>query len=393
VNLTNFIPFHLPSIGPEEIGEVVATLQSGWLTSGPRTARFEQAFREYVGAPYALGVNSCTAGLHLALTALKLHPGDEVITTPLTFCATVNAIIHAGGTPVLADVGRDGLLDPASVAARITPRTRGIVPVHIAGMACEMNSIWELARKHNLFVVEDAAHSVGTVYEGAQIGSGPSAAVAFSFYATKSLTTGEGGMVTTHDPELIDRMKLLCLHGISKDAWNRYSEEGNWYYEVVDTGFKYNLSDLQSAVGIHQLAKQEEFICSRARLAEVYNEAFAGVDEIELPPVPANGRHSWHLYMLRLNLDRLSIDRSGFIAELRRHQIGASVHFIPIGLHPAYGGWRSCATDNYPQAMELYPRLISLPLYPAMSLEQVRYVARTVIEITKKMRRRKAASA
>ncbi len=384
------IPFNLPSIGEEEIEEVVATLRSGWITSGPRTAQFESEFAAYVEAPHALAVNSCTAGLHLALAALGIGPGDEVITTPMTFCATVNVIEHVGATPVLADILPDGNIDPESVARRITARTRAILPVHIAGLACKMDDIWELARRHGLKVIEDAAHAVGTHYRGRPIGAAMASgsrsdAVAFSFYATKNLTTGEGGMVTTHDPALADRMRVLCLHGISKDAWNRYSDKGNWYYEVVDGGFKYNLSDIQSAIGIHQLRKQEEFIRQRARQAERYSEAFQELPELELPPDSPQDRHCWHLYIPRLNLDRLAISRDEFLAELRHRGIGASVHFIPIPLHPHYRVLSSRPENHCPRALELYRRIVSLPLYPALSepdlstvIDTVRCIAQTV---------------
>jgi dTDP-4-amino-4,6-dideoxygalactose transaminase len=382
-----FIPYNLPSIGGEEIEEVVATLKSGWLTTGPRTAQFEKEFQTYVGTPYSLAVNSCTAGLHLALAALGIGPGEEVITTPLTFCATVNTIIQVGATPVLADVGADGNIDPESVSSRITPRTRAIVPVHLGGLPCEMDSIWSLARQHNLYVVEDAAHAVGSHYRGFPIGAGNpksgihSDVVAFSFYATKNLTTGEGGMLTTHNMDLLEKMRILCLHGISKDAWNRYSERGNWYYEVVDCGFKYNLSDLQSAVGIHQLRKQESFIETRSRYAAMYQQAFANIPEVELPPDHSVCRHSWHLYALRLNLGKLEIGRAEFIQALRKRNIGASVHFIPIPLHPYYARIESIAESPCPRAMELYPRLVSLPLYPAMTEEQIFRVIAAVKEI------------
>src|SRR5215467_1364109 len=288
--MNSFIPFNVPAIGKEEIDEVIDTLKSGWLTTGPKTARFEREFGEYVRAPHALAVNSATSGLHLAFAALGIGPGDEVITTPLTFCSTVNTIIHTGATPVLADIRDDGNIDPESISEKLTDRTRAIVPVHIAGLPCDMDAIWRLAREHGLHVVEDAAHAVGTHYKGHPIGAGhpekayKSDAVCYSFYATKNLTTGEGGMVVTHDKELFDKMKVLCLHGISKDAWNRYAEDGNWYYEVVQAGFKYNLSDILSAVGIHQLRKQEKFIEQRTRCARFYNDAFGNVPEVEIPP-------------------------------------------------------------------------------------------------------------
>ncbi len=393
-----FIPFNRPSIGEEEINEVVATLRSGWLTTGPRTAQFEQDFQAYVGARHALAVNSCTAGLHLALAALRIGPGDEVITTPFTFCATVNVILHLGAVPVLADVDADGNIDPASVAERITDRTRALIPVHLAGLPCQMDALWRLAQRHHLHVVEDAAHAVGTHYRGQPIGGGDlktgscSSAVAFSFYATKNLTTGEGGMVTTHDASLAETMRLLCLHGISKDAWNRYSDRGNWYYDVQVPGFKYNLSDIQSAIGLHQLRKLERFIEIRTSYAQRYHRALADVAEVELPTSGASCRHSWHLYMLALKLEKLEIDRAAFIRALRRKNVGASVHFIPIPLHPFFTQYADRPENHCPRALALYPRMVSLPLYPAMSEEQVDYVAASVKEIIHDARKTKTVS-
>ena len=380
----SFIPFHLPSIGDEEIREVEATLRSGWITTGARTAQFEKDFAAYVSAPHALAVNSCTGGLHIALAALGIGAGDEVITTPITFCSTVHTILHVGARPVLADIGADGNIDPEKIARAITSRTRAIVPVHMAGLPCDMNRIWAIARRHGLFVVEDAAHAVGTKYRGRQIGasegSDSSDAVVFSFYATKNLTTGEGGMITTPREALFGKMKMFSLHGMSADAWNRYTEKGRWYYEVADTGFKYNLSDIQSAIGIHQLRKLEGFIGTRTRYAQIYNDAFAGMPELQLPSDRADLRHAWHLYVLRLNPAELTISREDFIDELRRCGVGTSVHFIPIPMHPYFAriglDGRAC-----PRAMDYYSRCISLPLYPAMSEEQVHYVASTVKEI------------
>jgi dTDP-4-amino-4,6-dideoxygalactose transaminase len=386
-----FIPFNRPEIDDAEIGEVVSTLRSGWLTTGERTAQFEKEFKEYTGARHALAVSSCTAALHVALAALGVGQGDEVITTPLTFCATVSAILHVGATPVLADVMEDGNIDPTSIAKRITPRTRAIIPVHLAGAPCDMASIWKLAKKHKLFVIEDAAHAAGTIYRGRQLGNEkfPSDAVCFSFYATKNMTTGEGGMITVNNDALASRIKMLSLHGINKDAWNRYREDGSWYYEVVESGFKYNLSDLQSAVGIHQLHKLERFIEFRTRYAGLYQDAFAGMAEIELPEIPRNGRHAWHLYALRLNLDLMTIDRSRFISELKIRKIGASVHFIPVPLHPFFKQWANRPENQCPRALELYPRLVSLPLYPAMTEQEVQYVARSVREIVRTFKKRK----
>ncbi|MCU1338097.1 MAG: DegT/DnrJ/EryC1/StrS aminotransferase [Bryobacterales bacterium] len=380
-----FIPFHVPSIGEEEVREVEATLRSGWLTTGPRTAQFEKEFGAYVRAPHAIAVNSCTAGLHVAFAALGIGRGDEVITTPLTFCSTVHTILHVGAKPVMADIGADGNIDPEEIARAITPRTRAIVPVHFGGLPCEMKAIWALARKHGLFVIEDAAHAAGTHYQGRPIGMSEdgedaSDAVAFSFYATKNMTTGEGGMITTPRESLAARMRMLSLHGMNRDAWKRYSERGNWHYEVVDTGFKYNLTDLQSALGIQQLRKLDSFIETRTYYAKIYNQVLAGMEEVELPADAPRSRHAWHLYVLRLNLNMLNIDRGEFIEELRRRGVGSSVHFIPIPLHP-YFARMPVAQRPCPRALKLYPRIVSLPLYPAMTEEQVRYVADSVKDI------------
>jgi dTDP-4-amino-4,6-dideoxygalactose transaminase len=388
------IPFHRPTIGEEEIEEVVTTLRSGWLTTGPRTAQFEQEFKRYVGSPHALAVNSCTAGLHLALAALKIGPGEEVITTPLTFCATVNTIFHVGATPILADIGADGNIDPACIAKRITDRTRAIIPVHLAGLPCDLKRIWDLARRRGLRVIEDAAHAIGTYYQGTPIGGADPAtrtssdAVAYSFYATKNLTTGEGGMVTTHDEELAAAMRCLCLHGISRDAWDRYSDRGNWYYEVLARGFKYNLSDIQAAIGLHQLRKLERFIEIRTRLAQRYHSGLIDVAEVEVPPDTSFGRNAWHLYMLRLNLEQLKIDRAEFIRALFGKGIGASVHFIPIPMHPFFAEHAVRPQNHCPRSLELYPRLVSLPLYPSMTEEQVDFVVGVVKEIALAARKR-----
>ena len=385
-----FIPFHVPTIGEEEIAEVTDTLRSGWLTTGDRTARFESRFRAYTGARHALAVNSCTAGLHLALAAARIRKGDEVITTPLTFCATVNVILQVGATPVLADVGPDGNLDPACVAARVTSRTRAIIPVHLGGLPCRMDEIWQIAQRHRLHVIEDAAHATDAQYRGLAPGASgaPGTAAAFSFYATKNITTGEGGMVTTNDPALAERMRMLCLHGISKDAWNRYSEKGNWYYEVLEAGFKYNLSDVQSAIGLRQLEKIERLHALRAAYAGVYQRRLAGLEEVETPPACEYGRHAWHLYPIRLNLDKLDISRDEFINQLRASGVGTSVHFIPIPLHPFFRKWARLKRNACPRAIALYSRLISLPLYPALAMEQIQHVIDCVRTIAQAHRRR-----
>lgn len=387
-----YVPFHRPSIGDEEIREVVDTLRSGWLTTGPRTARFEREFRDYIAAPHAIAASSATAGLHLALSALGIGPGDEVITTPMTFCATVHAILHVGAAPVLADIGRDGNIDPEQVERRIGSRTRAIIPVHLAGLPCDMEAIWAMARDRGIHVIEDAAHAAGAHYRGRPIGAGPteksgaSDAVIFSFYATKNMTTGEGGMVACHRQPLADSIRMLALHGVSHDAWDRYTDDGDWHYDVLAHGFKYNLSDVQAALGIHQLHKLDESIQRRAAYARIYNDAFADMDELELPPDSAQCRHAWHLYILRLNLHRITIDRREFIRQLREKGVCASVHFIPI---PFFRFFSRLHLPEHPcqRAANLYPRIVSLPLYPAMTEEQVHYVAAAVQEIVKSSRR------
>jgi dTDP-4-amino-4,6-dideoxygalactose transaminase len=386
-----YIGFHRPSIGEEEIQEVVDTMRSGWLTTGTRAARFEREFAEYVDAPYAVAVNSATAALHLALAALGVGPGDEVITTPMTFCATVHAILHVGASPVLADIGADGNIDPEQIRRRITPRTRAIIPVHMGGLPCDMNAIWSIAREKQIHVVEDAAHAAGACIDGRPIGARSSAgaasdAVAFSFYATKNLTTGEGGMATTHRRALADAMRMLSLHGTSHDAWSRYTGRGDWRYSVLAHGFKYNLSDIHAAIGIHQLRKLERFLDQRAMYAGLYNAAFEGLEEVEVPPDRPGTRHAWHLYILRLNLDRLTIDRHEFICQLRERGIGTSVHFIPIPMHPFFAQL-PLAGYACPRALELYSRIVSLPLYPAMTEEEVQYVAQSVRDILQHSRR------
>ncbi len=369
---TRVFPFHRPSIGENEIAAVADVMRSGWLTTGPVTAEFEKRFGEYVGAPCALAVNSCTSGLQLALTALGIGPGDEVITSPMTFCATVLAVMHAGATPILADVGADGNLDPASVASRITARTKALLPVHLGGNPCDMEALWRLAARHGLFVVEDAAHALGTEYGASRIGGDSrSDAVVFSFYATKTLTTGEGGMVTTHRADLSARMRRLGYHGIGARS--------DWQYSVDDPGFKFNLSDIQSAIGLEQLKRQDEFLAARVECARIYDEELAGLEGIELPSKTAAAGNCWHLYRLIIQ----DADRDRFIREMNQRGVSCSVHFIPVPLHPFFAEAAARPENACPRALALYPRLVSLPIYPAMSPEDVRYVAQCVREIVR----------
>jgi dTDP-4-amino-4,6-dideoxygalactose transaminase len=380
-----FIHFALPEIGEEEIAEVVATLRSGWLTTGPRAAQFEREFREYVGSPFSVALNSCTAGLHVALVALGIGPGDEVITTPLTFCATVNTILHTGATPVLADIGLDLNISVESIERVLSSRTKAIIPVHLAGLPCDMDPIWALASRHGLKIIEDAAHAVGASYHGCKIGSGKSDAVSFSFYATKNVSTGEGGMVTANSHALADSMRSLGLHGISRDAWNRYSEQGSWYYDVTAAGFKYNLSDLAAAIGIHQLRKLDRMNARRRQIAQSYGEAFEGLAEVQLPPGRDELGHAWHLYMLRLNLDLLSKNRAEIFEDLWKKGIGCSVHFIPIPLHSYFKALNLSGESE--RALSEYPRLLSLPLHSGMSDEHVKSVIDAVRSVVAEARK------
>lgn len=393
--ITPFIPFARRDYSEAEFSEVADVIRSGWLTTGPRAAQFERDFAQYVQADFALAVNSCTAGLHLALVALGIGPGDEVITTPLTFCATVNVILQVGATPVLADIGPDLNIDPAAIRRAITSRTKALIPVHLGGLPCNMQEIWKIADQYGLKVIEDAAHAAGSLIAGVPVGGGRSDAVAFSFYATKNLSTGEGGMVTMRDAELERRMRSLCLHGISRDAWNRYTEKGNWYYEVVECGFKYNMSDIMAALGLIQLRKLEQMTGLRIEIARRYNEAFGDMREIQLPPDRDGDRHCYHLYILRLNLEQLGIDRARFIDEMRNRGIGCSVHFIPIPLHPYYQTKLDPRTDTpcekpmrdpCASALSEYPRLVSLPLYSNMTDDEVGRVIDAVREIVAEFR-------
>ncbi|MGF1506832.1 MAG: DegT/DnrJ/EryC1/StrS aminotransferase family protein [Chloroflexi bacterium] len=377
-----FLPFSPPSITEAEVEEVIDTLRSGWITTGPKTKRFEQIFADFVDAPAALALNSCTAGLHLALVTLGIGPGDEVITTPMTFTSSVNVIEHVGATPVLADVDPETLnLDPACVADAITSRTRAVMPVHYSGHPVEMGPLMEMARAHDLAVIEDAAHALPARYNDQMIGS-IGDFTAFSFYATKNLTTAEGGMLTG-DPQLLERTRMLSLHGMSRDAWKRYSATGSWFYEVVAPGFKYNMTDIQAAIGLAQFERLADMQARRRAVVARYNAAFGPISALTLPPEREHVDHAWHLYVLRLNLDELTIDRSRFIEELRARNIGTSVHFIPIHLHPYYREKYGYQPGDYPAAYEAYQGLVSLPLHPGLTdadVDDVTAAVRSVVE-------------
>jgi len=381
-----YLQFAPPLIGEEEIKAVVETLKSGWITTGPKTKKFEEEFSRFVNAPAALALNSCTGALHTALAALAIGEGDEVITTTLTFAATVNVIEHVGARPVLADVEPGTLnIDPGKIEKAITKKTRAIIAVHFSGHPVNLESIFEIANRYGLYVIEDAAHAFPAEYKGKKIGSGNNP-VAFSFYATKNITTSEGGMLTG-DADFIEKSRVISLHGMSKDAWKRYDQRGNWFYEILYPGFKYNMTDIQASIGLCQLKKINEMQLIRRNIISKYNSAFEDEVALELPVVRSDVVHSWHLYVLRLKLDVLSIDRDRFIEELRLRNIGASVHFIPIHLHPYYQNKYDFKADDFPIAFSNYKRMLSLPLHPAMTDQDADDVIEAVKDILKKYKK------
>src|SRR6266700_5531043 len=348
-----FIVFGAPAIDREEIDEVVRCLESGWIGTGPRVAQFEKEFAAYKSRPFAAAVSSCTAAMHLSVLAAGIDEGDEVITTPLTFCATVNAIIHAGGTPVLADVDPLTMnIDPAEVEARITTNTKAIVPVHFAGRPADMDALTDIALRHGLKIIEDCAHAIETEYQGRKAGTFGDFGC-FSFYATKNVTTGEGGMVLTRNEEDLARIKMLALHGMSKDAWKRFSDEGYKHYFVVETGFKYNMMDLQAALGIHQLARIESNWRRREEIWQRYDEAFAGLP-VTLPAEPEpDTRHGYHLYTILIDEARAGISRDEFLDAMAADKIGVGVHYLSVPEHPVYQDKFRWRPEDYPNAMRI----------------------------------------
>lgn len=379
-----FIVFGAPQIGDAEIDEVLACLRSGWIGTGARVARFEEEFCAYKGASHAVAVNSCTAALHLSMVAAGLRPGDEVITTPLTFCATVNAIIHAGATPVLADVDPETMnIDPAEVRRRITPRTRALLPVHFAGRPCDMDALMAIAAEHDLLVIEDCAHAIETEWRERKAGTFGDFGC-FSFYATKNITTGEGGMVLTRREEDAARIKTLALHGMSKDAWKRFSDEGYRHYYVTECGFKCNMTDINAAIGLHQLRRVEENWRRRQAIWRVYQEAFNG-DSLRLPPEAAVGtRHAYHLYTVVLDQTMSGMTRDAMLDAMTARQIGVGVHYLSIPEHPYYRqafGWRP---EDYPNATFIGRRTLSLPLSAKLTDREVTRVVDAVVGCLRK---------
>jgi len=369
------------SFGKEEINEVVDTLKSGWITTGPKTQKFEKILKSYVGPKHIVPVNSCTAGLHLSLIAAGVGRGDEVITTPFTFAATANVILHVGAKPIFVDIQKDTYnIDPNLVEKAISKRTKVIIPVHYGGHPCDMEEILKIAKHYDLSVIEDAAHAIGAKYRGKNIGTIGDYAV-FSFYATKNITTAEGGAVCLKDDSAEEKIRMMSLHGMNRDAWKRYSKQGYWYYEIKYPGFKYNMTDIQASMGIHQIKKLEGFIEKREKIAKFYDSNFKNMKEITIPTVKKYVRHARHLYSILLNLERLKINRNQFFIALDAENIGTSVHFIPVHLHPYYRDKFGFKRGDFPNAEYVYDRIISLPMNPVMTDEDAKDVVKAVKKI------------
>jgi dTDP-4-amino-4,6-dideoxygalactose transaminase len=421
---STFLPFASPEVGDAELAEIKEALTSGWVTRGPKTREFEEKFAVLVGATQAVAVTSCTAAMHLALEAVGLRRGDVVLTTPYAFAASAEVVRYFDAIPVFVDVDPETFnIDPEQLKAAadalsgdnpearapyLPPRLgrsnsairnsqsaigppKAILPVHIAGLPADLDEIYAVAAKHGLAVVDDAAHAFPSTYKGHAVGSRVTsheprvpALTCFSFYATKTITTGEGGMITTDDEALADRCRVMALHGISKDAWRRYTAEGSWYYEIVAPGYKYNMGDVTAAMGLAQLEKAEQMWKRRVEIAGRYNEAFREVEQLQVPADREDCRHSWHLYMLRLNLEMLSIDRARFIEELKQRSIGTSVHFIPLHIHPYYRETYGYRPEDFPVAYGEYLREISLPIYSKMTDSDVQDVIAAVMEVVRK---------
>lgn len=378
---SEFLPFHQSFIGEEEIKEIVQTLNSGWLTTGPKTKLFEKTFADYIGCKHAIGLNSCTAGLHLSIVASGISSGDEVITSPITFPATTNVIVHQNAKPVFIDIEPETLnMNCSEIESKINNNTKAILPVHFAGHPCDMVTIMRLAQEHNLTVIEDAAHALESKYHEKKIGN-IGHLTSFSFYATKNITTGEGGMLTTNDDNLAEKLRILSLHGISKNAWKRYGKDGFQHWELLMPGYKYNMFDLQACLGIHQLQKVETFLNRRNQIVKKYNAAFQEVDEIQLLKPKSGIKHAHHLFIIVVKTERLKVSRDVVLNEIQKRGIGVAVHFRSLHLQPFFKKNFNFKKGMFPLAEYFADRVISLPLYPKMTDENVTKVIETVLEV------------
>jgi dTDP-4-amino-4,6-dideoxygalactose transaminase len=377
-----FLPFSPPSIGDEERAEVMDTLMTDWITTGPKTKAFEAKLKRQLEAPGVVALNSCTAGLHVGLVALGIKPGDEVIVPSMTFCATANVVEHVGATPVLVDVLPDTLnIDPAAAERAVTSRTKAIIPVHYGGHPVHLDAIFELADRHGLHVLEDAAHAISARYKGRLVGSRPNLA-AFSFYATKNITTSEGGCLTG-DTDLVERARIIGHHGMNRDAWKRFDRSGSWYYEVVLPGFKYNMTDIQAALGLHQLDRLAGFQKRRREVVKAYEAGLGRFGCIQLPVELPDVESSWHLYVIRLRLEQLRIDRNGFIEALKERNIGTSVHYLPVHMQPYYREKYGYRAEDCPVAADAFTRMITLPLHPSMTDQDIADVVESIEDIVR----------
>lgn len=385
---SDWMPFCVPDISEAEVQAVSDTVRSGWWAKGPRTIEFEKRFAEYVGAKYCVGVNSCTAALHLALMTRGIGPGDEVITSPLTFTSSANTILHVGATPVFADIDPEtGLIDPREIEKKITEKTRAVVPVHYSGLAADIGEIGRLCDRYGLFLSEDAAHAVETRYNGEPIGHHPKGAVSYSFYATKNLACGEGGALVTDDEEIYAKASMLSCHGMSAGSWNRYGKSGSWRYDIEEPGFKYNMFDIQAALALVQLGRMDDMQRRRFEAVDVYEEAFRDVPQLRLQKTPDYCHHSRHLYVLRIVPERLSISRDQFIEELKARNVGVSVHFIALHTMTAYTKRYGYKPEDFPKAYAFSESEISLPMYSTLGVEKARYVADAVLDIVQKFKK------
>ena len=399
------IPFFRPSISEDEIEEVSDSLRSGWLTTGPKVKRFEEEFANAVGAKYAVAVNSCTAALHLALEAIDVQRDDLVIVPTMTFAATAEVVRYFGAIPVFVDCDNTLCIDPAAVKLTIEAIELGksilglklpygplkaIIPVHYGGYACQMDAIMDIAAEHNIMVIEDSAHTFPAYYRSDEsrnwVHTGRFGRVGcFSFYANKCITTGEGGMAVTDDEQIAERMRIMSLHGMNNDARRRFTDQGSWYYEIIAPGFKYNMTDIAAAIGIHQIKRAEEFRISRQNIAERYTKSFEQISVLEIPPTDPQTRiHSWHLYSLRLNLDQLTIDRAVFIEKLKEQGVSCSVHWMPLHLHPYYQHTFGLGENIFPVAEREWQRLVSLPIFPSMTDDEIEYVIQVVLDVAER---------
>ncbi|MCI6267464.1 MAG: DegT/DnrJ/EryC1/StrS family aminotransferase [Clostridiales bacterium] len=385
---SDWMPFCVPDISDAEVQAVSDTVRSGWWAKGPRTIEFEKRFAEYVGAKYCVGVNSCTAALHLALMTQGIGPGDEVITTPLTFASSANTILHVGATPVFADIDPEtGLIDPKEIEKKITDKTRAVVPVHYSGLAADIGEIGRLCERYGLFLSEDAAHAVETRYNGELIGHHPKGAVSYSFYATKNLACGEGGALVTDDEEVYKKASILSCHGMSAGSWNRYGKSGSWRYDIEEPGFKYNMFDIQAALALAQLARMDDMQRRRFEAVDVYEQAFRDVPQLRLQKTPDYCHHSRHLYILRIVPEMLTISRDQFIEELKARNVGVSVHFIALHTMSAYTKRYGYKPEDFPKAYAFSESEISLPMYSTLGREKAQYVADAVLDIVKKYKK------